>query len=626
MQSLNDEEIIDIIEEYITSDCEYAILIDGEWGSGKTYFAENKLVEHLSNFNESGTEPKETIYVSLYGVTSKQEIENKITEKILEQSDEKYGKFLARCFKSTKSLSNIINIAIPENVRKQLGEINIEKVIRKFQVVENLILIFDDLERLEMDYNEVFGYINSYVEHNKNKCIIFVNQNEIQKNNIMKNIELKYITVEIMNKLNEVKEENNHQRIIDKEWLKRDVVNLYSEDLSYKKIKEKVIGKEIKYIPNITEVCLKLSNKNVKDKKAKQMLIDNSSIVENRMQREKHCNIRTLKLIIEKFEVIVDILEHSEIKKLEHYDVILKNILLALLYSLVEKKKNDSLKIWREKEHYFLGEIPGFRFIDNFIMTEKLDVEYMIEILIEYNETIKHENEESYSGEIRYLKNNYFLMEDYEINEKLKIIKEKLLANSYKIINYSTILETLLLLEKLELPEFKFEEYFELMKNNIINTPGHQNFSERSYFISDKDIPKYSQYMEELKSLLKEEQKQKRILGMNAIINGENGWGRKLTQYLDLYNIHDNNFFIKEIDIENLLEIFKISDTQDIFEARMAFHDAEIKFEDVEKIETLIKLLDELIKNDTRRTQCLNFKYLRDGLSDKLKMLKNNEQ
>ena len=113
---------------------------------------------------------------------------------------------------------------------------------------------------------------------------------------------------------------------------------------------------------------------------------------------------------------------------------------------------------------------------------------------------------------------------------------------------------------------------------------------------------------------------------MNAIINGENGWGRKLTQYLDLYNIHDNNFFIKEIDIENLLEIFKISETQDIFEARMAFRDAEIKFEDVEKIENLIKLLDELIKNETRRTQCLNLKYLRDNLNDKLKMLKNNEQ
>ena len=626
MQSLNDEELLNVIEEYILSDSEYAMLIDGEWGSGKTYFAENKLVEHLKKLKESETITKECIYVSLYGVTSKQEIENQITEKILEQSSEKYGKFLSRGFKNSKTLSNIINIATPDGIKNIFGEIDIEKIISKFQNVEEQILIFDDLERVEMDYNEVFGFINDYVEHKENKCIIFVNQSEIQKNNIMKNIELKYLTAEVMNKFNITEKQKSDGKVLDKELLTRDVADLYSDDLSYKKIKEKIIGKEIKYIPNITEVCKKLAAEMVKEAKAKEILINCASTIEKKMQRAKHCNIRTLKLIIEKFETIVIEIGTSEIKDIELYEAILKDILIALLSACIRKKKYDEINTWNNNVHYISGNHPEFRFIDNFIMTEKLDTQYMIETLKEYNEILKQENEDSNNEEIRYLRNYYAEMEDAEIKEKLQIIQKKLEDNNYNITLYPRILLLLLAIDNLKLTSFNFEEYFNLMKENIKKNPGIKKLHTEMYLTGEVDSQKYYEYINQLKEMLTEEQKNKRILGMNSIINGEKDWGNKLREYLEQYSDHENNFFIKEVDIENLIEIFKVSDAKDIYKARIIFQNSKINEEDYEKIKSFVEMLENLIENETRATQRLNFIWLRDNLKKWLEENQNEER
>ena len=47
-QFLKENEIIDIVKEYVENkNTGYAIMIDGEWGSGKTYFVREKLEKKL---------------------------------------------------------------------------------------------------------------------------------------------------------------------------------------------------------------------------------------------------------------------------------------------------------------------------------------------------------------------------------------------------------------------------------------------------------------------------------------------------------------------------------------------------------------------------------------------------
>ena len=82
--SLKDEQVLEIIEKYVDKkETNYAILLDGEWGSGKTYFIREKVVPKLkANYEKAKKEKnkddnlknKKPIYISLYGIEDVKEI------------------------------------------------------------------------------------------------------------------------------------------------------------------------------------------------------------------------------------------------------------------------------------------------------------------------------------------------------------------------------------------------------------------------------------------------------------------------------------------------------------------------------------------------------------------------
>lgn len=89
---LTDDEIINIILRYIDENIyNYAVMIDGEWGCGKTYFVRKTLIPAIAEYEEDKPEDKKRriIYTSLYGVNSVDEISKQI---ILNTYLEKAGK------------------------------------------------------------------------------------------------------------------------------------------------------------------------------------------------------------------------------------------------------------------------------------------------------------------------------------------------------------------------------------------------------------------------------------------------------------------------------------------------------------------------------------------------------
>ena len=78
---LDDKEILSILEDYVKDErYEQAVLIDGEWGCGKTYFVKNLLIPKLRQEFDSFA----ILYVSLYGFSNIMEIEDAIYAKWLE--------------------------------------------------------------------------------------------------------------------------------------------------------------------------------------------------------------------------------------------------------------------------------------------------------------------------------------------------------------------------------------------------------------------------------------------------------------------------------------------------------------------------------------------------------------
>ena len=140
---------------------QYAVLLKGKWGSGKTHFI-NEYKEHLKINNQK------YIYVSLYGVKNYDEIETKFLQssnpEIFNEKSIFVGK-LADAFINNKIKSSL------GIIKKSLSSLN----------AKGKILIFDDLERCSIDKVDLLGYINNFVEHQSYKVILIANEEELEK-------------------------------------------------------------------------------------------------------------------------------------------------------------------------------------------------------------------------------------------------------------------------------------------------------------------------------------------------------------------------------------------------------------------------------------------------------------
>lgn len=198
---LDDDAIVAAIEKYVDEYLyDYAVMIDGTWGCGKTYFVLKTLMTKLKEHEEKkaksikGYKKRNVIYISLYGVKSTEDISKKICIEAYLGKTDKFGKVLKKGADVVSSLVPIaLEVAKPFTGNAELKPDDIDGVIESFLPINNSILIFDDLERCDCSINEILGYINSFVEHEKMKVIIVANQEEIGKSVTEKGRELQYL-------------------------------------------------------------------------------------------------------------------------------------------------------------------------------------------------------------------------------------------------------------------------------------------------------------------------------------------------------------------------------------------------------------------------------------------------
>lgn len=314
---LSDEQIIHLLIEYVTDErYKQAILIDGDWGSGKTYFIQEKLISSLNDHIGSGTKYKRSVfYISLYGTESFSQIiddiyaaslESYFDEKLGDGKGEKVGRGINFASKVITAGLNYFNVDT-----KDLPKISDIKQLK------NAIVIFDDLERCNMDTNQLLGFINNLVEHNDIKVIIVANQAEIGKSKLLSDLAQKYSVV--LNPQLKFKEEQEKKKAtkvtnsqeaepISKEQLIQYTEQIFSEDMLYEKVKEKLIGLTIHYQSDFNSIYENLVDKYVKDEAVKTELITYKDLVLGIFNRYQHFNIRTLIFAIMAYERISSVI------------------------------------------------------------------------------------------------------------------------------------------------------------------------------------------------------------------------------------------------------------------------------------------------------------------------------
>lgn len=270
-----------------------AILLTGEWGCGKTHLIEKELSAALS-------ETHLVVRVSLFGVNSIEALNDAVRRQWLYVCTPFLGKTNERAKKNSgiitaistallsltpigSAASNVVSI-------NPLDYIPLEPEVEVFhdgkKTQKQVILVFDDLERCELDWVKVVGSINDYCENIGFKTIIIANE----------------------------------------------AVFLASpkiQPLIYKVIKEKTISRTVLYVPDYPDIIHRLlSQEDASKQEYADFLRENEQLICDVFGAEairradglgKCHNIRSLICALNEFYQIFEVLAENRIPDKEQY-------------------------------------------------------------------------------------------------------------------------------------------------------------------------------------------------------------------------------------------------------------------------------------------------------------------
>jgi hypothetical protein len=150
------------------------ILIDGDWGSGKTYFINHKLIPHFKKKSEK------VVFFSLYGVADLNDFRDKLLSAYaLDDKDASSG------FKNLSTIFTKIGSTFGESNASNIGAIasSLTGMIKHAALgrIKDFTLILDDLERIADDKltGLLLGECIELAENNQIKVIVAANAKQI---------------------------------------------------------------------------------------------------------------------------------------------------------------------------------------------------------------------------------------------------------------------------------------------------------------------------------------------------------------------------------------------------------------------------------------------------------------
>lgn len=610
---LTDNEIIELVEKYIREDIyNYAVLIDGEWGSGKTYFTKNVLIKSIEEKTE-----KKVIYVSLYGIKSISDISNEL---YICLADKKVGQPLRKIITTGAKIGT--------DAIKFFGvELNdYMEDVKELINLKDYILIFDDLERCDCNINEVLGFINSFVEHEGIKIILIANESEIGKNNEIKNQELKYLIASQSNISDSnisdsnisdsslsicSNNKNDNLKNISISDIKQRVKLIFDDNIIYKQIKEKLIGITVKYNPNFEEIYLELIKKCVNDKELIEILEDNLFQNLNYAKEKKHFNLRTYQFFLSKITHINYIIKSAEVIE---YKEIMKIICdycyrICVLYKsgIYESKwLNENLygMISLDSDKWYGNYILGFKFIDDYIVDSKLNQYEVIKVINLYLEEKKNEEKKKMYEMFNY---NWWEMSEMEVRNQINIIMEFLREDKDFIKVFPKALQLFITLESIGFESSIIDNAVNIVKERIKNEKDFGTFDEHSAIFQEKlKVKRYKQIIEPIKKEMDISKSAKDREEVNKYLEYDD-WGLKLYKYIDTLDKEKKSLkeksFINHLDIYKLSDKIKSSNSFNISYFRYAINEiysfSNIKDfygKDANNIEKMIKLIKKVLE------------------------------
>ena len=301
------EDLVESILDYVRADyTDYAIMINGEWGSGKTYFWNHKIRPKIESMQLNGKKYT-PIYMSLYGISNLEEISKKIFIETTQLMDKNLKKYM-----NTSGVSTI-----PEYAKTGLDMANFFGVTQNgdridygnFFSTDDKVLCFDDLERANVDVIDILGYINNFVEHDHIKTIIICNEKELSTKLKNSNLEMKtFIATYLLDKENKLNVKTDKPMV---ERIQDTIEYVFDKANDYERIKEKLIGETFEYVPEFNYIINGLLMRYEKYPDLIRFLRENTKLIISTFNKSGTRNLRILKHSLTSFKKIFDMVNKS---------------------------------------------------------------------------------------------------------------------------------------------------------------------------------------------------------------------------------------------------------------------------------------------------------------------------
>lgn len=180
------DEMNSFILNYLKNDITgRAIMLSGEWGSGKSYYVKTKLKSFLED-KDNGK--YKCVIVSLYGLSDTSEISKAIYTELRSFKFKKKNEVLTTAGVAASVVPKTVFNAMTSRVGYDIGQVS-DKQMQKVYDSINLnkkLLVLEDIERTQIDIIELLGYINNMCENDGVKVLLVTNENVLLQYHIEK--------------------------------------------------------------------------------------------------------------------------------------------------------------------------------------------------------------------------------------------------------------------------------------------------------------------------------------------------------------------------------------------------------------------------------------------------------
>jgi hypothetical protein len=494
-ETLSHAKILEIVKDYVKENVyQYALLLDGEWGSGKSHFVKNYLKGKIEK-----SELK-VIYISLYGISSLDMLHTAVINAYWAEVSPN----IDMIFKVTTALSPAFNLIPYLGSQAEAITSNLhDKAREKFIDLEKCFFIFDDLERCSAPIHDVLGYINNLIEHHSCKVLIVSNEAECSRVAAQSRSEIQLISAALLKDYIKKEAQKSNIELTD---IQKFTDELFGENELYLATKEKLIGKTIKYVPQLELIVPEIISGAFPDGEDKLKLKD--GIAKNcidAMMSEKVTNLRILQYALSYFKKIYDLVlgieKDTDVRK-ETLLVVLNAIIRVAVRARVrskdhlwnigwveegayanvsclpdDKKPDLNYGFYELERIYFIS----FKFVHKYVLKGSIDQDEIVNDLSAYIDTEiekKQMAEDPYSK----LKEGWWTLSEEELITCVEQIETKLLKDGYSANMCINIVHLLLRYsQELECETGHPDKLFEHIKEAVSSDALHMDLAYDNY-------------------------------------------------------------------------------------------------------------------------------------------------